>query len=338
MERKVTIRDIAKDCGVSITTVSFALNNIKGRVNEETKQRVLRSAKKLGYIPNVFAKSLKSKLSNTIALIYEESHLSDRNASTLQFVSSSIKYLNQLGKDTLIRLYNSKAEEKNYQEEYLSLYLSNKVDGFLFFCDILSDSFLRILQENHVPFVVISQGAKYNGVDAVGIDNFQAALMGLSHLKKQGYQTIYYFFSKGANKSARQMAFEYFLEQNSIHGTVLAYPEKDITKDGIWNFISPSIQTKEGKTAFFCWNDAAAILLLDIFYAHDIRVPADIGVLGFDNIPASEICNPPLTTIEQPFATLATKSIDILQQRIISGQSSLKTVLLDTRLVVRKSI
>ena len=100
---RVTIKDVANDAGVSITTASFAINNRTGRISEAAKEKVFASAEKLGYVPNINARNLRTKTSNTYMLVYDERYLLERNASTLQFVVGAVKYSARREKDLLLR-------------------------------------------------------------------------------------------------------------------------------------------------------------------------------------------------------------------------------------------
>ena len=101
---RVTLKDVAKMAGVSPATASFSLNNVKGRVAPEVRQRVLECAELLHYTPNANARKLRTQCSNTYLLVYSESLLLERNASTMLFVAGMISHAAKLGMYVLIRL------------------------------------------------------------------------------------------------------------------------------------------------------------------------------------------------------------------------------------------
>src|SRR5574344_158657 len=129
---RVTIKDVANDAGVSITTASFAINNRTGRISEAAKEKVLASAEKLGYVPNINARNLRTNNSNTYMLVYDERYLLERNASTLQFVVGAVKYSARREKDLLLRTVPRITNGVQAAEEFMRLWNAKHADCVIF--------------------------------------------------------------------------------------------------------------------------------------------------------------------------------------------------------------
>jgi hypothetical protein len=147
--KRTTIKDVAREAGVSITIASFALNNVKGRVSRDVKKKVLECADRLGYIPNAFAQNLRTRNSNTIGLIYDEAYMEERNSSTLQLVSSAIKYAGEKGKDILVKLIDTDGDMEKQFPEFIELWESRRVNGLIFQCSKLEPVLLEEMKKRN---------------------------------------------------------------------------------------------------------------------------------------------------------------------------------------------
>lgn len=310
--KKTTIKEVAKDAGVSISTASFALNNVKGRVSEKVKNVVLASAEKLGYTPNMMARNLRKRSSYTLALIYEEYFLAERNASTLQFIAMTVRYAKEKGMDVLIKLHDYMDDQKKAFAEYTDLYSSGRVEGLIFFCKIPEPSFLQQMAKVNVNFAVVPHEKKMEGVNKVFINNFAAMMQVVEHIHSKGYQKICYLTLKEEEQNERESGFKAAIQQLGIDGNCLYYHSRYRGKGEIWDSVREEIESSKGRIAFACWNDVDAINLIDILHSQQIRIPEEVGVMGFDDIPSSEYTNPPLTTIQQPFEVMAQTTVDLL--------------------------
>lgn len=132
--KRVTIKDVAQRAGVSITTASFAINDVKGRVSQEAREKVLAAVKELDYVPDRNAKNLRLSASNTIMLVYSQSYLEEQNASTVKYILSVIQNARQIEKDVLIRTICPTKSWSSAIKSYADLWRSKRVDGIVFLC------------------------------------------------------------------------------------------------------------------------------------------------------------------------------------------------------------
>lgn len=129
---RVTIKDVAKEAGVSCAITSFVLNNVEGRFSEESRQKVMKAVKKLGYVPDLNAKQLRTNVSNCIMLVYSQTFLEEQNASTLQFILDVIRVTKKRGQDVIIRTIHSHRDWQPVKQEYIKLWRSKRADGIIF--------------------------------------------------------------------------------------------------------------------------------------------------------------------------------------------------------------
>lgn len=337
--KRITIKDVAKDAGVSITIASFAMNNVKGRVSDEVRERVLESAKRLGYIPNTFAKGLRMKSSNTIALVYDEAYLQERNSSTLQFVASALKHARKLGKDVLIKLFSMEDDWRRILDEYMELWASQRVEGFLLQTGEQRPELLSALKEKKVNFVTIPGLEKHTAYSSVGIDNFSLMRDAVGYLKTRGYEEVFFLTMKRDVQTEREKGYLEGAGAHRIKGEVLYYLSEHRGKGELWSLLEPVIGKRSGKLAIACWNDVDAMNVIDILHSQGIRIPGEVGVLGFDDLPASEHTTPPLTTIRQPFEEMARQAVELLiEQYEEKAYDRVRNITVPGELVIRESV
>ena len=339
--KKITIKDVAKDAGVSLAIASFALNNVQGRVSKEVREKVLASSKRLGYVPNAFARSLRGVRSDTIALIYDEEHLEERNSSTLQFVANTIKYAKKKSKDILVKLIGDRVDWNTATQEFIQLSASQKVEGIIFHCDLPGEDFLSAMEKNNVNYVHIPQiNERMDGFNSVSVNHKQMMLSGLDFISEKGYGEIYYLTQKKENQNIREKAYSTFMEQKCLKGSPLYYYSGYRGKGEIWEAIKHAVENRAEKMAIACWNDVDAMNVIDILHSKGIKIPEEIGVMGFDDIPGSEYTVPALTTIRQPFDEIARLALDIiLEQKKEKGNSNVsKSISVSGSIIERESI
>ncbi|MBC7959458.1 MAG: LacI family DNA-binding transcriptional regulator [Vallitaleaceae bacterium] len=337
--KTTTIKDVAKHAGVSITTASFALNNVTGRVSEALKQKVLASAEELDYIPNAAARNLRVRVSNTIAVVYDESYLDEKNASTMQFVSGVIKHANKMGKDTLVKLINTKTGLIQAGEEYKRLWASQKVEGLILLMSQINETLLETMTAQGINFVVIPPIKKLIGYNSVYIDNFSLMKKATEFIYKRDYLDIYYLTMKSQERSDREKGYEAAMLESGLNSKFLYYQNGLRGKDQIADLLKTPLQNRKGKIAIACWNDVDAIQVMEVLLAEGIKIPEEVGVMGFDDIPASAHTYPPLTTISQPFEQMAERSVELILDNYDQKKYDLQHLIeVSGYIVERKSI
>lgn len=340
---RVTIKDVANDAGVSITTASFAINNRTGRISEAAKEKVLASAEKLGYVPNINARNLRAKTSNTYMLVYDERYLLERNASTLQFVVGAVKYSARREKDLLLRTVPRITNGVQAAEEFMRLWNAKHADGVIFLIGeenkIETHKFYEYLSDKKINFVAISPNGRLDDFPSIYIDDYHLMEEAISYIYSKGYRYVYHLTRKTELKFEKEIGFLHAINMLKLQGESIYYNTEERNEDDIWDVVKDTVLNRKGRIAFACWNDVDAIYLIKALHKHNISIPDEVGVMGFDDIPASEYTTPPLTTVRQPFEEMAFKAIEVL-----SGYTSVSTynkalgVRMHGNLIIRESV
>lgn len=340
--RDITIKDVAREAGVSISIVSFAINNVKGRVSPEVRAHVLKCAEKLKYMPNTNAQRLKTKENNTILLVYSEDFLLERNASTVQFIVGVLTYAKECGKDVLVKLI--KDENINYKQElreYQKIWNSRRCEGIIFECKLeneIGDKFFRELFESGVNFVNVSRFGKATGYSCVYMDEYYTIVELVQFIYKKGYKEIYYLTRYTNNPVQRERGYLDAMRELNLKGEPLYYKNIHRKREELWSILEPVVKNRKQHIAIACWNDNDAINVVEILQSKGIHVPSEVGVVGFDDLPIAQHLSPKLTTVSQPFEEMAYHSLQILQDAYKYSERKISSVQVFGKIVERQSL
>lgn len=315
----VTIKDVAKEAGVAISTVSNVLNQID-IVSEETKQKVLAAVEKLKYVPNMNAKFLKSNKKNTIGLF-----LSSIQGEFYRMLMQTIHLQCKL-KGYLLNIYVS---NENTGEEIYSMIISSGVEGAIILNENLGYEYIERIAMNQMPIVFIDREYAGEKMSSVVIDNACGAVLAMEYLVKQGHRSIGYIHGICNNDDKNR--YESYLKVMKKYNLPLS---EDIILRG--NFEEAvayremrGLLLKEIKLpdAFFSANDEMAWGCIRALIEAGHNVPEEISVIGYDDILLSSYYNPALTTIHSPVTELGNASaIELFQlmakENIKQGQIS----------------
>lgn len=328
----VSLKDLARHLGLSPTTLSVVLNNSPKAVSipEETKNRIFVAARELNYRPNYLARSLRVQKTNTIGVIVPE--LSDGySAMVLNGVESV------LSKEEYFYLTASHLHREELLEEIPRLLLERQVEGI-----IAVDTPIRF--EPTIPIVNISGQVDIKGVTNVVLNHRHAAELGIGHLYNFGHRRI-------AALKGQEFSSDTMIRWSTINEAV---NKRGISLDPLLSAQlqgdSPSpevgytamksvLANGEHFTAVFAFNDISAIGAIRALEEMGLRVPADVSVLGFDDIYAAAFHNPPLTTIRQPLFEMGSIAAATLLERVrnTSTEDVPRTISVEPTIVVRQS-
>lgn len=334
----VTLKQIAEELGISITTVSKALKEYPD-VSKKTRKLVRETATLLNYKPNSFAVNLRTKESKTIGLIIPE--------IVHHFFSSVIKgIISQAEKKGYLVITLQSNESFELEKKQLDLLLSKRVDGILISLANATADYKHLTEiiEQDTPLVMFDKIAKIIRCSKVIIDDRKAAYKATEHLIKIGCKRIAHF--RGP-----------LLPQNSIDrflGYKQALIDNDIIYDPSLIYLLNEMSFEEGKfyanqllkdhndvDGIFINTDLVAIGAIAEFNNQGVKVPDQINVIGFSNWFMSSVISPSLTTINQPGFEMGKKAFKLLYKEIRDKKKnkviSYKDVVLDTDLIIRKS-
>ena len=329
-ERKVTLRTIADHLGLTPGTVSAALNNSSAArsIPEHTKQRILAAARELNYRPNFFARSLRLQRTYTIGVIAEE--IGDAYGSMI--ISGIEQYLRQNNFFFLTVIHR---HDKKLLQTYSQMLQARGVEGF-----ITVDT--SISEQPALPTVAVAGHQKVAGVTNIVLDHKRAVQLGLEHLRDLGHRDI--AFLKGqpfsSDSEVRWAAIEEVAEELGIR----IRPELTVQIEGTDS--TPAIGYPVGKqllarkkpfSAVFAYNDISAIGAIWAFREAGLRVPQDVSVVGFDDIPGAAFANPGLTTVRQPLTRMGQIAAQTLIDRIEERDAYVPEIAIEPEFVVRES-
>ena len=341
----VNLKMLAEHLQLSQTTISLVLNNSPSAnsIPQETRQRVLDAAEKLNYRPNYFARSLRQSRSMSVGILAP-----DLSEGYFTRVMSGV--VEELTRARYFYFTACHDWRPDLLEEYPRMLVERAVDGFL-----LLNTPAEI--EVPVPVVAISAHGTESGVTHIVLDHLKAAEMALGHLFELGHRRI--AFMRGP-KEIPDSEFRWEGIEQAAQNLGLKLDPALVTRidsgngSGSWSEktghhpMSPEIGYVPMKqllastrdfTAVFCFNDIAAIGAIRALTESGLRVPADVSVVGFDDIQSAAFCTPSLTTVRQPLNEMGKRGARILLERIANPEKTelADEVVMEPELVVRES-
>lgn len=344
---KITIKDVAAHAGVSVTTASFALNNVTDRVNKQTQIKVLKSAEELGYVPNINASKLRKSVSDSIMLVYSQVFLEEQNASTTQFILNTIQTAKKYNKDVIIRAFKPYDDWNKMIQSYARLWLSRKIDGIIFLCSVDDNVpdyvFSKLYNEHKVNLVNATNPSQQinskKDYPSIHEDLYAATINALNYIEKDGYKTIFYLgMDYKTFYPLRIQAYLDYIADNKVNGTLLKYNSIYRTKEDIWNLMSPILEKQNSDIAFMCWNDVDAISVLELLQIKEIKSPFRIGVIGYDDLPTAAHTVPTLTTIRNPYDEIAKLCVKTVCEQFKKQHTEPQNIVVNSKFIKRKSI
>lgn len=332
----VTIRDIAQATGVSATTVSNVIHGKAGRVSAETIQNINNAIKQLGYVPNMSARSLVSSSSKVIGFVNHVITRENANFMDDPFHSAAIgaieSALRENGYYLMLRTVET-AEE-------LAAFIQNwNMDG-LFFTGIFKDKFFDSLTGLHIPVVLIDSYVRMPQFCNVGLEDFTGSYNATRYLISKGHRRIAFAspnIKDGGVLQERFLGYKAALAEASIpfdKGLVFQH-EMDISS---CHAASDEIVKHPDITGLVVSADIMAAGIMAGLKSHNVRIPDDISIVGFDDIAVAQLISPALTTIRQDMNLKGRLAVDFMLQLLSGKQPETTEIALPTRLIERDSV
>lgn len=332
MRKKVSLKDIANELGVSTAVVSYVLNDkYEGRISEVKAQEIKETAKKLNYFPNQIAKSLKKDRTFTIGLIIAD-------ISNL-FYSNIVRYIeDESKKHSYNVIFGSTDENPEKFKELAHVMLSRQVDGLILAAPFSAEDTLMYLRDQGIPFVLIDRlFPKVANINTVGINNYQASYAVVEHIAKNG-------FKKPAMVTLRTNLFHM---QDRASGfkdgskELLGIKEPEVVEIQE-NALSEEIEgrmlnlLKDGIDLVYFSTNKIAMEGLAVLVKHNIKVPTEIGIVCFDEADAYKIFNTSITFVKQPLQQIGRESVAALIS-LINGNHFAKSIVMETQIIAQNS-
>jgi LacI family transcriptional regulator len=332
---KVTLREVAERVGLAPGTVSAVLNNAPSSraIPEHTRQRVHAAAQELNYRPNFLARSLRKKRTYTVGLIIEE--IGDAYGSMI--ISGVEAYLRQHNYFFLTVIHR---HEESMLRDYSQLLLERGVEGF-----ITVDTSLP--EAPPLPTVSVAGHRALKGVRNIVLDQERGARMALEHLLGLGHRKIafmkgqpYSSDSEDRWKAVCKVAEE--LDLTMDEDLIIKLELDDPSPLLGYPYAKQLLARKKPFTALFAYNDVSAIGAIRAIQEEGLRIPQDVSVVGFDDIPWAAYHTPSLTTVRQPLAKMgqiaAETLVGMIEARMTgNGEEDASEIAIEPTLVVRES-
>jgi DNA-binding LacI/PurR family transcriptional regulator len=329
---RVTIDDVAKQAGVSKTTVSRILNGNFSQTTEETKERVQKIIRQLNYHPNPMARGLKLMRTKIIGIVL--SNLSNPFwATVLEGVEDTCR-----SSGYSLMICNSN-EDSSREAELFQDFQLRQVDGIIVNPTVNNRALFEELEQKRYPLVAINRRIEGVEVDYVVVDNHKGAKLAVDHLVQAGKKNIVAFVYEPNGISTWQERISGFEKALSEHGNTVDGSVIEV-KYQIGKAKEAAIEYfKASKAdAVFCTNNMMTLEILEAFKELNIRIPEDVALIGYDETVWAKHLNPPLTTVKQPAYEMGVIAAKQLIKKINSKtKRKPKTVVLEPELIVRQS-
>jgi LacI family transcriptional regulator len=335
--KRITSQDVANLAGVSRTTVSFVLNDVKGlNISTETRQRVREAAEQLSYVPDARAQALASRRAKAIGLVMTRS---PHHIATDAFLPQIIGGMIEVVQNHKLRLLIEYVEVEHQDRAYLELARAKHIDGMILFTPRLDDSGLKKLEQVDIPTVVMGQldGSNFYSVD---VDNVAAAQKAVQYLLELGHTQIACISNAPPSYAASPDRVSGYRKALLAAGIA---PDERLIRYADFDPQSGYAQMQsllaEGKpfTAVFVASDNVAMGVKAALREAGLRVPEDISLMGFDDIPWAQYADPPLTTVHLQAQELARRACLVLMDLLQGQKPEEKQQIIETELVIRKS-
>src|ERR1700757_5072367 len=323
----VTIRDVAKESGFSSTTVSIVLNNapLSRFIPAATKKKIERAAQKLGYRPNQFARSLRSKRSHTVGVM-----VFDMTDPFCTLILRGIE--NTLYQASYLPILTDVHNEGSRFERYLEMLLDRRIEALIVIANwvFLDINLLADLEKSSIPTAMIGCELKTDSISSVIVDNELGGYLALEHLHSLGHRKIAIIRGPKAltDSSPRWRGIRNFAKESGLELDSRLVVDMPESRDPVSSFengyklTEDLLRQKRSFTAMLAFDDMSAFGAIRALTRAGIRVPEQCSVIGFDDVATSAIYTPSLTTVRQPMETMGASAVGVVLEGI--------TVVLDT--------
>jgi LacI family transcriptional regulator len=329
--RVPTIFDVAREAGVSYSTVSRTMNGYEF-VKPSTREKVMQAAKRLGYVPNQQARSLAGGRSNLIGVL----------VPTLSngYVTEVIRGIDEeLAKSNYNLILYTTHRHHGKESIYVATIRNGGVDGLLLVAPLITIPYLDALRQQDFPYVLVDQLDSAQKSFSVSATNRQGACQATRYLIELGHRRIGFIAGLSGLYSAVERQ-EGYAAALADHGIPLC---NDLIVQGEFSFeegysaVEKLLALEERPTAIFASNDLSAFGALEAIREHGLRIPDDISLLGFDDIPQASVTYPKLTTVRQPLEQMGRAAVAMLLDCIANPDQRSRQITLTTQLVIRDS-
>lgn len=322
-----TMKDVAALAGVTQPTVSYVINGT-ATISEEVKEKVNRAIRELNYEPNYTARALKTNRSEIIGILIPD--ISNEYYSRMVSLISAM--LRKRGYTTMVSSTNY---EKDMEMDSLKKMLTYNVDGMIVAYQLLNEKCWNVLKESGCNGVVLEGGSAAEGLSCMNTDNFYGAYEAVKFLQKQGKKYIAYVGQHTDLEAIRDrfQGYQKAMEEEGMYDPKLVYETEgpgDKWQEGI-HLGKKLLQS--GADGILVSSDIVAAGILKVFLNGQKKIPEDVAVIGYDDVPLAEVFVPAISTVAQPIREMCRFAVE----QVTGRQKEKKTEVLKPKLVLRET-
>ncbi len=330
----IKIKDISRELGLSVSTVSKALNGYRD-VSEETRERVMEAAQQLGYQPNAAARSLRRRRTDKIGLLINTSiaYMSDYVAQTIPGAASAAE-----ARDSDLVLYTSAVGDPLAKLQRVCQ--SREVDGILLIWSDRTEEAIAFLQaRTTIPYVVFGRRVADPTVSFVAPDNRTGAYELTRHLIELGHSKIGFTTrpALSTTNEDRLAGYKMALAEAGLPFDETYIVETAIEPQSGYLAMNALLDLSEPPTAVFAFHDYVAVDAHRAVLERGLRIPEDVAIVGFDGLRATLLTSPPITTVAYSLFEMGQRAIEILLQNIVDRHGESVQHIQPTSVLVRGS-
>ncbi len=326
-----TIRDVAERAGVSPITVSRVIND-SGYVSDETRREVEAAIEELNYVPNILARSLRSKRTHTLALV-----ITDVTNPFWTTIARGVE--DKAVENGFSVILCNTDEDPEKEQSYLEVLLQKRVDGVIIAPVTSHGANLHSLSRLGVPYVVIDRRVEGMDTDLVTGDSVGGAYELTKHLIELGHRRIGIIAGPEQVSTADDRLAGYLkaLEEFDIPVDEALIKRGQFNQEAGYELTKKLLELEERPTALFAGNNFIAIGALTALWELEVRVPDEMALVTFDEIPHLSAVYPFLTVAAQPAYDMGNIATELLLERLDGRREENREVVLPTRLILRQS-
>jgi LacI family transcriptional regulator/LacI family repressor for deo operon, udp, cdd, tsx, nupC, and nupG len=333
MKKKPSLIDVARRAKVNISTVSRTINQT-GKIGPETQERVFKVMKELGYKPNRVARRLRTTggTSHLLGLIIP-------NIQNLFFADLARGVEDVASRNNFAVLLCNYDEDEAKERFYLDVMQAESVDGIILPPIHEEDPAVLQVVKNGTPVVCVDRSLRNGNLDKVEVDNHMGALTAVKHVMERGHKRIGIICGPSDSSTGRERLRGY----KEAHAQAGIPVKSEFVRFGDFMQASGRVLTAalldlpDPPTALFVCNGLMTVGALEEIAARGLKIPRDIAIVGFDELPLASVFNPPLTLVRQPAYEVGKCAAELLLKRLEDGNRPATSLKLLPELVVRKS-
>ena len=335
MKRNVSLKDIAKEVGVSASLVSYVLNGHakEKRVSDEIAKKVIETAEKLNYVPNQIAKSLKTKKSHTIGFIVGEIYY--RYTTDTTRVIESVAKAN--GYTVII---GNSHEDLTTLRELIDVFINRQVDGLIIIAAENAENEIAYLKKREIPFVLIDRIYPKIKTNFIGTDNYSVAYKATEYLIEHGRKNIAFvnYETTFFHLLERDRGYLTALKDNKLNSDKILHRQirKSFFEEDMRKAIVELTSNKKTCDAIFFATDTLSIRGLKNLVQLKVKVPEEIAVFSFDESEAFALFSCPITYYRQPLEEIGERAANLLFE-VMQDIKHIEQISLDSKLFIGQS-